>query len=612
MKIRILPQHVIDKIAAGEVVERPASVVKELMENSLDAGATQVLIKIGESITAMIEVVDDGEGMGREEALTAIRSHSTSKIVEDKDLLAITTFGFRGEALPSIATVSNMEIETRTQGSPFGIKVMVEAGTVTEVKEVGIPRGTRGQVKDLFHHTPARLKFLRSAATEWGHVQDVFMRLGLSKKEIRFQLWRGGRQWVNAPPTQDIQQRIGQMLGWELAEILYPFEAQDGHYTLQGMMARPDYHRVTGRDIFFFVNGRPVRDLFLQKSLREAYRTHMPKERFPVVLAFLEIPLDQVDVNVHPSKLEVRFAQPLRVRSLLHATLVEMLRKSPWDRRSLRPLGVSDAAPVMKESSSDKGWARQSRFAGSRLRSAGEYYDTDGKGHVDPGRTSQGEAITCVDQGLAKEEEKDSEQPSLWPEALCRFSTLHILGQFRDAFLVCESTDHLVLIDQHAAHERVAFEKLKKAFCQARIEQQILLLPSVVELSPRDAEALARHLSDLYSWGIEVESYGGNSFVVKALPMLLVDAQASTLLRDVAEELVEMEQVLCIEDLRDHVFARMACHSVIRGRRHMETSEIEALLREMDAVDFSLNCPHGRPVMASWSLYDIEKRFHRT
>jgi DNA mismatch repair protein MutL len=505
-----------------------------------------------------------------------------------------------------------MEIETRHRTSPFGVKVIIEAGVVSSVEEIGIPKGTRVEIRDLFYTTPVRLKFLRSSSTEWGHIQDVFVQVSLSRKDIHFQLWKGGKHWFNAPPSQDLHQRIGQIMGWELAEKLYPLETWDGEYRLYGMMARPDFYSVTGRNIFFFVNRRPVRDLLLQKALREAYRTYMPKDKFPVVFLFLELPSDQVDVNVHPSKREVRFVDPLRIRSLFQETLIRRLKEAPWDRKAISPITVRDVTPRGGQPAPNEEWERKDTIPIPFFNLSRKDTEKDVGRDVQSETTNYRVGGTFSVNGSFREMKISESQEALWIPGHGAFSSLHVLGQFHEAFLVCESADHLILIDQHAAHERIVFEKLRNDFTQLSIEQQALLLPRIVELSPRESDVVMKYLPDLCSWGIEVEHYGRDSFAIKTLPTLLSNADPSLLLRDIAEELAEMERSQWIEDLRDHVFARMACHSVIRGQRHMAIVEIQALLKEMDQVDFSLHCPHGRPVMIAWSLYEIHKRFHRT
>jgi len=610
MKIYVLPKHLVDKIAAGEVVERPASVVKELMENALDALSRRVVVKVGSDKGAEpIEVIDDGEGMSRQEVLLAIQRHATSKISVDSDLCAIRTLGFRGEALPSIAAVAEMKIETRQPEAPLGVRLVVEAGVVKSVEESGVPKGTRVQVRRLFFATPARLKFLRSATTEWGHIQQVFERIALSRRDVHFQLWRSGRQWLNAPPTGDLGQRIGQIMGWGLAEHLYPFEADAGEVRLYGMMTRPDYHGVTGRNILFFVNGRPVRDSSIQKTLRSCYQGYVPKDRFPAVFLFFELPFDQVDVNVHPAKLEVRFANPHRIGSLLSETMRRILKDAPWDRRAIRYV----ASPLQGDSVLSAREVRETVPAFSAQSTpASPESETTSSGYSSNAEEKLIKDFNKISQGAVDKEEFGLEKHTLTSPPPGRFADLHVLGQLHDEFIVCASADHLVLIDQHAAHERVAFERLRRAFSTSGIAQQALLIPSSIELSRRDAEVLQRYLPEIRSFGLDIEHYGHNTFVVKSVPALISHADPVSLLKDVAEELAEGERSRRVEELRDRVCARMACHSVVRGKRRMASEEVRALLEEMDKVDFTLSCPHGRPVLAAWSLAEIRKRFHRT
>ncbi len=614
MKIKLLPQHIVEKIAAGEVVERPASVVKELMENALDALAQRVIVKVGlDQVAQPIEVIDDGEGMSQDEVLLAIQRHATSKISAETDLHAIKTLGFRGEALPSIAAVAQLYIETRQQDAEVGVRVAVESGTVTSIEASGVPKGTRVCVRELFSSTPARRKFLRSPATEWYHIQSVFERIALSRQDVHFQLWRGKKQWLNAPPTQDLRQRIGHIMGWELSEHAYPFEAEEGGFRMYGMITEPEYHGLTPRHMLFFVNRRPVKDLFLQRTLRGCYQGHIPKDRYPGVLLFLELPFDQVDVNVHPAKLEVRFAHPNRIASLVTTTITRLLKEAPWDRNAIRYIHEQRDLP---RSASSGVLGNQERYPcldaqqssllveEGKERSPACYLDSQERHFTND--------IKSVAELTGTKEEYAGEYSRGARDGYGRFADLRVLGQFHDEFIVCVSGEHLVLLDQHAAHERIVFEKLRQSFANAGIDQQALLVPSTVELSRRDAEVLEKRLAEVQTWGLEIEYYGGNSFAVKSVPSLLAGADPALLLKDIAEELCEAERSTCIEELRDRIFARMACHSVVRGKRRMAPEEINALLVEMDNVDITLRCPHGRPVLTAWSLAEIRKRFHRT
>jgi DNA mismatch repair protein MutL len=592
MPIRVLPRDLTEKIAAGEVVERPASVVKELVENALDAQATSVLIVVGKDAVDHLEVVDDGTGMCAEEIPLAFERHATSKIASYEDLTRIASLGFRGEALPSIAAVADLEIETKTEEAPLGIRVQMKAGSKPVQREVGMPRGTRIVVRNLFRTTPARRKFLRSTQTEAGHILDTFVRLSLSRVDVSFQLKRSGSLWINAPRAEDLRQRVAQLLGWEFGEGLNRVSGSKDGYGVEGLVGPSELNRVTSRGMFLFVNGRPVRDQQLQRAIRSAYHGRLPKERFPVAVLFFAVPYDEVDVNVHPTKMEVHFSRPQQVRELLLSSLSDAMSRAPWQAR--RP-------------------AWQDRPAAGRM-------ETGGKPPPSPPRPYQREVVATPFAGCEVREEivLPPQPPGDGSEADGKgrveeplFSSFRIIGQYRGAYLVCEYGDRLMLIDQHAAHERIAFEKLEEACATRGISKQPLLVPQVVELPPREAECLKRHLDSLMECGLEAEFYGGRSFVVKALPALLGKTDPKPLLQDVAEELTELERTKQLDLLRTNVLARIACHSVIRAGRMMEWQEMEALLEQLDEKPGLLSCPHGRPVTISWSLHEIEKKFHR-
>jgi DNA mismatch repair protein MutL len=594
MPIRILPRELTEKIAAGEVVERPASVVKELVENALDAQAGTVLVRVGLDPVEHLEVVDDGTGMRPDEISLALKRHATSKIAAYEDLYRITSLGFRGEALPSIAAVADLEIETKTEDAPFGIRVQVKEGREGRPHEVGMPKGTRVVVRNLFRTTPARRKFLRSQQTETGHILDTFIRLALSRADVSFQLKRSARIWINAPRTDDLRQRVAQLLGREFGEGLHPVSAGIGGYRVEGLVGPCDLNKVSSRGMFLFVNGRPVRDLQLQRAIRAAYHGRLPKERFPVAVLSFTVPHADVDVNVHPTKAEVHFSHPQKIRDLLLTSLSEVIRRTPWP----------DEPPPVPTA------VRGSELPGTPRGPAPEAHAPTPYGRGVPGipEPTQGvrEGFVPLPRPAAGGETGAKGKADLL------FSTFRIIGQFKDTYLLCEYRDRLVLVDQHAAHERIAFEELQEACGTERIARQPLLVPSVVEVAPREAECLRKHIDSLMDCGLEAEFYGGRSFVVKSIPAMLGRIEPAGLLQDVAEELVELERAQQLDLLRTHVLARIACHSVVRAGRSLEWREMEALLKSLDEKPGLLSCPHGRPVMISWSLQEIEKKFRRS
>jgi DNA mismatch repair protein MutL len=592
MPIRVLPRELTEKIAAGEVVERPASVVKELVENALDAGASNVLVVVGRDAIEHLEVVDNGTGMRPDEIPVALERHATSKIASYEDLSRIASLGFRGEALPSIAAVADLEIETKTEDAPFGIRVRMKAGRQELHQEVGMPKGTRIIVRDLFRPTPARRKFLRSKQTEVGHILDTFIRLSLSRADVSFQLKRPGKIRINAPRADDVRQRAAQVLGWEFGEGLHPVSGSKEGYRVEGLVGPSELHKISSRGMFLFVNGRPVRDLQLQRAIRSAYHGLLPKERFPVAVLFFTVPYADVDVNVHPAKLEVHFSRPQQIRDLLLSSLSDVIRSTPWqDRQPMVPMGTPETKPQEAPSSPSLGPPAPRAY---------------GRTAVEPPDARREVRETAVPSPQTRDETdgKGRTEPL--------FSDFRIIGQFKDAYLLCEYRERLVLIDQHAAHERIAFDRLEEAYATEGIARQLLLVPQVVELPPRETECLRRHLDSLMGCGVEVEFYGGKSFVVKAMPALLGRTDPRLLLQDVAEELTELERTRQLDLLRTNVLSRIACHSVVRAGRTMEPREMEALLKLLDAEPGLLSCPHGRPVMISWSLREIEKRFQRS
>ncbi len=593
MRIRVLPKEITEKIAAGEVVERPASVIKELMENALDAGSTRLSVAIGPEVVDLLEVADNGSGMNPEEISLALERHATSKIEAEQDLYNISTLGFRGEALASIAAVADLRIESRTEPASLGVRLSVRVGEGSQAEDMGMPKGTRVMVRNLFRTTPARLKFLRSRQTECGHISDTFIRLALSRTDVSFQLKRSGKIWLQAPAVDDLRARVAKLLGWELAEELRSVAGQGGECRLEGLVGPPELHRVSNRGLFLFVNRRPVRDLLLQRAVREAYHGLLPKGRFPVAVLFLEVPFSHVDVNVHPTKMEVHFAHPEQVRDMFVQSISRAFQKAPWSREetSSRPPPAKRSFPY------DPPLPRPERS------DRHHYEETRPEPVREPGIICEERPEHPIGEGKFYGTSPQHSEPL--------FTRLRIIGQFKESFLVCEYEDHLVLIDQHAAHERIVYEKLQEASLKDGGSIQGLLIPVVVELPPREARCLAGHLESLLGYGLEVESYGGNSFVVKSLPSLIADGDPKSLLQDIAEELVELDRTKQLDTMRSHVLARMACHSVVRAGQSMEHEEMEALLESLDFKPGLLSCPHGRPVMIAWSLLEIEKRFHR-
>ncbi|NWF57687.1 MAG: DNA mismatch repair endonuclease MutL, partial [Syntrophaceae bacterium] len=457
-KIRTLDPEVVAKIAAGEVVERPASVVKELLENALDAGGRSVKVEVQGAGRKLIRVTDDGEGMTGEDALQAIQRHTTSKIESLEDLFALTTFGFRGEALASIAAVSRLKIITRKEGEFSGNEVRVEGGILSHSGEIGCPAGTSVEVRDLFFNVPVRLKFLKSPGTELGHIGEILAKTALANPQARFQLFHEGKLLANYPLRPDPSARLAEALGKEVENRIFSFNYQKGELKVEGFAGEPDLNRPNGRGIYLFVNRRPVRDRILTHAVLEGYRNVIPKDRYPVVVLFAEVPPSEVDVNVHPGKWEVKFADTETIHRSVVQAIRGMLEKTPW-LKIPEPRGEGG---VLRES-------------------AGAYFS----------REQEATFLDSWPVSFREEGERVGTTPQN-PHAPVSF-----LGQVHETYLIFSSPDGLVLLDQHAAHERILLEKLNEDFARGRISRQSLLLPQVVELSSAEAKIVEEHLPSL-------------------------------------------------------------------------------------------------------------------
>jgi len=608
MRIRVLPRGITEKIAAGEVVERPASVIKELLENALDAEPSRALVEVGHQVVDRLEVTDDGIGMTPDEVLVAVQRHATSKISCEEDLFRIRTLGFRGEALASIAAVSDLEIESRTAEAATGVRVSVSAAGTPQARQAGVPKGTRVIVRNLFQSTPARLKFLKSRQTEVGLIMDTFVRLALSRKEVALQLKRPGRPDLYVPAVTDLRQRVGSLLGWEMAEGLQAVYGEAAGCVLEGLIGAAGVHRGTAREMFLLVNRRPVRDPALQRAVRQAYGGALPRGRFPVAVLLLTMPCSDLDVNVHPAKLEVRFSRPDQVRDLITRAVSRAVATrlwTGWASTSEQPVAAGTQLGQPEPATGGQ--------KGKPGTEAGLSADTEKPGRAGlragaPGEASPQAALSA--EVLSRTPLPVRSGLRILPAGL--FARFRLLGQFRETYLVCEYEDQLLLIDQHAAHERIAFEKILEAYEKKKMVRQALLLPPIVELAPREAECVQEQLGLLQGCGLEVEHYGGRSFAVKALPLLIATADPARLLRDVAAELATMDRAMSLETRCRQVFASMACHSAVRAGLVMEREEIEALLAYLDYQPGLLQCPHGRPVLIAFPLQEIQKRFLRT
>jgi len=586
-KVRVLPAALADQIAAGEVVERPASVVKELVENAIDAGARRIDVEIEAGGRRLCRVVDDGCGMTPDDARLALRRHATSKISAADDLWGLTTFGFRGEALPSIAAVSRLTLATRPPESEAGFELTVEAGVETSAKEIGMPPGTQVTVRDLFFNTPARGKFLKAEATETANVSEAMLRLGLAHPSVHLRLRVSGRVALDLPVHRDLAERVRAALARRGASALHEAVGDEGGNQVRAFLAGPEEVSATARSTFLFVGGRFVRDRSLLHALALGYGPLLEKGRYPLAALFLDLPGHEVDVNVHPQKMEVRFARAQEVYAAVRHVVGAAIARAPWLRAGEHAVRTFTEPPHYR---------------------VAEEIVTRPAGSPPPALMFERPAQGAFSLPLRARDAADGlPSPTAAPQF---FGALNYVGQIHRTYLVCEANDGLVLIDQHAAHERVVYGRLKAAHERRQIPRQRLLFPIPIEVGETAAAAATHEV--LEALGFEVVPHAPGVVMLYAMPEPLKDADPKPLLREVLAELAEGTP-LSGGDLErvDHLLATVACHSVVRAGDALGRPAALALLAQLDEVDLRSHCPHGRPVMLRMPLSEIERRFGR-
>ena len=687
-KIHVLSETVANQIAAGEVVERPASVAKEMLENSLDAGATRVKISVEAGGKKLIQITDNGCGMVRDDAMLALERHATSKIKNAADLLRVATLGFRGEALPSIASVSRLRLETRAAEDPAGTVIEINGGKIARVEEAGLPLGTSITVRDLFFNVPARKKFLKSESTELSHIASLVTHYALAHPDKHFELHSATNAMLVAPPVTGHSERVYQVFGKETLDQLIPVAARQalervglpqpppwrrieeeeddpgedgergtrptpGEMRLHGFVSKPEIQKLNRNSIFVFVNGRLIRDRLVQHALTEAYRNIVPPTVYPVVLLFLELPAAEVDVNVHPSKTEVRFRQQTAmhdlVRDSVRAALMKV-RPVPQFVAEIRAHATASQALTPGSWSPGAGWhPSEDGFSasGARLSEVGAAQSAGNGGFaleapVEPpiserlqfeggiaveakaaiavargpesaapapnfGPTLPGQGFDAVpDHGCSPALDVRPEEPTL-----SALATLRPLGQVRNSFILAVNEDGLWIIDQHVAHERVLFERVLKQRARMKVESQRLLMPIVLELSPAQ-QAVFQEISDeLARNGFEAEPFGARSVAVKVAPAGVEAGAVEHLLHELLDQFASEEQSLNLEKIRARIAASIACHAAIKVNMPLEQNKMEWLLAELAKTDHPMSCPHGRPVVLRYSVKDIQKAFKR-
>jgi DNA mismatch repair protein MutL len=602
--IRILPEVLSNKIAAGEVVERPASVVKELVENALDAGSDRILIDIEQGGKSLIQVADNGNGMRRDDALLSIERYATSKIHTDEDLFSIRTLGFRGEALPSIASVSRFTLVTRPADQDTATSIEINGGTVHHVAECGAPPGTMVRVARLFFNTPARRKFMKTVNTETGHIVDTVSRAALAWPGVTFHLDHNGRKLKRFRRAQHHDERVAAVLGPTQGEGLLAVCHKENGTHIHGWVGRPDNVRSSSRTLFFFVNNRFVRDRMILSALMQGYAGRLMKGRFPVGALFIKVPHDRVDVNVHPAKHEVRFADSHLVHNGVRTAVSLALSAPP-------PAAAAQRRELAESRSAYPGHHRDQRRPHCVNGAEGGKRKGDtGAAPVSKPCPAEKRASGTASDGDASPDQPAPRQTSLLAKRF--FADLRVIGQFSDTYILCESESELFLVDQHAAHERIYYEALRQQRQQrSGMTSQRLLLPETIDLTYREADILHKLLREFARCGLEIEQLGSESFVITAVPVILAGKPVAPLIRDIVDSVAHSGFSRGLEKVIDECLILMACHSVIRARQQLTPAEMQKLLSQMDRCDNPAHCPHGRPTFIRYSEASIRKAFGR-
>jgi DNA mismatch repair protein MutL len=567
--IRILPERVACQIAAGEVVERPGSIVRELLDNSIDAGADRILIQVKHGGKMLVRVTDNGCGMGKDDLLLCLERHATSKIGELKDLFSIKTLGFRGEALPSLCAVSRLEITSRETDQLVGHKLKAEGGKFRSIDETGAPVGTSVEVRDLFFNTPARRKFLRSDKTETDYILDAFLRIALPFFNVYFRLDDGERTLLTLSTSESMANRLVTLFGRDVVAGMVEAEVFDAGFRVKAYLGPAEFSRAKGDRIFIYVNQRNIKDRLLTHALLQGYGQRLMKGQYPQAIIFIELDPSLVDVNVHPMKQEVRFQQPHLIHEALKRVVDESLRKHSAPTFRTPSVEAGDARDTVKESTF---------------------------------RTEVAEPL----QEYARVEPQESVS---WKAEIPQENS-RILGQLRNTYLVCQIQDGLLLVDQHAAHERIVYETLKKNVRDSKIERQAFLIPHKLELSLRESRSVLEKKEDLSRLGFEIDSFGGSTLLLRSVPSVMLNTGWEAFFREMVSFL-EGGETLTHEKTMDKLLTVMACHGAIRAGQRLSQEEMNSLLSQLEEAELPTHCPHGRPVSRKFTYYEIEKMFRR-
>ena len=609
-RIRLLPSNLVDQIAAGEVIERPASALKELVENALDSGTTQIIIVITDGGLSSISVSDNGCGMNKNELSLAVKRHATSKLPVG-NLFDIKSFGFRGEALPSIAAVSDLEISSRSETLEHGWKIRIEHGDVHEPEPVAHAVGTTVCVKELFEKIPARRKFLKTQRTEAGQCLEVVKQLAMATPKVSFTFTDTGKTLLNLPARTDdstaIRDRLSDVMGHVFAKEAIMLDARKNDCSLLGLMGLPTMNRPTTQYTNIFVNQRPVKDKQLIGAVRAAYSDTLPKGRYPIIVLFISVSLENVDVNVHPAKSEVRFSNPGTIRGLIVGSIQSSLRES----------GIHTTAESAQNILNRLVFSARGVNSGRTVHPnlpQDNTSDRENAGYLQTPATSAFPTSSDMFSGSLPYAKTEAENTVSETNDSQKF-TANLLGaaraQYHKNYIISETKDGIVIIDQHAAHERLVMEKMKADLAINTIKTQLLLLPEIISLSPEQLEKIILHLEPLNQLGLVIESFGEDAVIVRETPALLGEVNIKELIKDIAEELVHLSNSTRLEDKISHVLATISCHSSVRSGRILSVAEMNHLLRDMEVTPNSGQCNHGRPTYISLSLSDVERLFGR-
>ncbi len=600
-RIKLLDPALINQIAAGEVIERPAAAVKELVENAIDAGSTQIEVSLRDGGRTLIQVIDNGFGMNPEDLALCIERHATSKL-STGDLFNIHSFGFRGEALPSIGSISRLTIISKPQNQDMAWQLGVEGGIKSDLVPTSYPNGTRVIIRDLFYATPARLKFLKSPTTELGHCTDYLNRLALAHPSIEFTLKEGNRVIFHYPSCATFPERLKVVLGNEFTENCRQVTAIRDHMEINGWISLPTYNSSQSTEQYLFVNDRPIKDKSLSAAIRVAYQDFLPSNRYPSLAVFLKIDPAEVDVNVHPAKAEVRFREAQVVRGLLISALKQTLNEST---RETSTHLASEAVAILRGSNTQIGIEKRNypSFSSTSSIPLQGRISSVYAGNSYQAKTFANEAINIASKAF-EDEIPDLSEENSYPLGLAK-------AQLHKTYIISEKSDSFVIVDQHAAHERLVYEKMKEQYQENTLRSQTLLLPEMVTLTENDINFLTPYLDELKRLGIGIEIFGTNSLVIRQIPALLSGIDVASMIRDLIADLKELGTSYSLTENLHEILSTLACHSSIRAGKTMSIPEMNALLRQMENTPHSGQCNHGRPTYIELKKEDIEKLFGR-